>query len=120
MQSVNVRRTVESWWRASSRDSVFGPGIEAVFAQVPARVEQWREILRERNDVEEARRVLQGLVIDRLDACREERATPNITNTQEQAPFGVPFQHILASLVPATWNRIARWLSQIDEIRHAA
>jgi hypothetical protein len=41
--------------------------VDAILAEVPARVEEWRTILREHDDVNDARRVLQGFLIGKLN-----------------------------------------------------
>ena len=58
-----------------------------------------------------------------------ERVLPRASDLWVQASRTFAFRHVapvdavgsdLASLMPASWNRIAVWLERIDALRHAA
>jgi hypothetical protein len=95
----------------------------SVLAELQARLTDWRELLRD--DTPKARGLLKQLIVGRLDMEPQPAGFYRFRGTGSLEPLisgivPVLVPQSVASPMPASWNQIAIWLKQIDNLRQAA
>jgi predicted secreted protein len=93
---------------------------KTIEATVRAHAKRWRELLT--SHVQDGRQLLREILVGPLRLTPEGRSYrfegEAALGTLVAGKAGLPT--VLASPMPASWNRIAGWLRQINDLRHAA